>query len=64
MHFVINIINSDNQMSSFSSSSNDQSTLMEETSTPGLEPSPQSSLITPITQSPITISVQGISTAV
>ena len=51
-------------MSSFSSSSNDQSTLMEETSTPGLEPSPQSFLITPKIQSPITISVQGISTAV
>ena len=59
---VINIINSDTQMSSLSSSSNDQSTLMEETSTPGSEPFPQSSLATSNIQSQITSPVQGIST--
>ena len=62
VHFVINFVNSDIQLSSLSSLPNDQSTLTEETSTPGLEPSQQSSLATPNIQSPVTSPVQSIST--
>ena len=62
MYFVVVIINSDIQISSLSSSSNDQSSLMEETPRPSLEPFQQPSLSTPNIQSPRTSSVQGIST--